>query len=91
MSATGTRNCRLTLDTKTFPDNWNSTPWHDYTIETGTEWLNSQDSLMLKIPSAIAPKENIYVVNPKRGDFEKIKIVSKETFEPDNRLVLKSI
>ena len=78
----------ITLDETDFPDNWNSIPWNNYTIENGTRWLSSQESLILKIPSAIVPKENIYIINPRHIDHKNVIIINKEIFKPDNRLVL---
>ncbi|OHD65292.1 MAG: hypothetical protein A2176_15260 [Spirochaetes bacterium RBG_13_51_14] len=77
-----------TLDQASFPDNWNSIPWHTYTIENGTLWLESQETLLLKVPSSIVLKENIFILNPKHGGFKSVRIISKEIFKPDNRLVL---
>jgi RES domain-containing protein len=71
-----------------FPADWNSTPWNDYTMEAGTSWLESGEALALKVPSSIVPGENIYILNPKHRDFRKVKIINREVFRPDNRLVL---
>jgi len=77
-----------TLDQASFPVNWNSIPWHSYTIESGTIWLESQETLLLKVPSSIVLKENIFIINPKHSDFKSVRIIRKEIFKPDNRLVL---
>ena len=76
------------FDYSLFPKNWNSIPWNTYTIENGTHWLESQETLSLKVPSSIVPKENIFILNPKHSEYKNIRIISKEIFKPDNRLVL---
>jgi RES domain-containing protein len=66
--------------------------WKDdigYTQWIGDEFLRSASSLMLKIPSAIVDEENNYLVNPKHGDFKKVKIIKISKFQFDKRLFLK--
>lgn len=67
---------------------WNATPYINYTIDEGSKWLMSLSSLTLKMPSAIVPDENIFIINPRHPEFKKIKIVAKEVFKPDHRLIL---
>jgi RES domain-containing protein len=76
------------LEPAAFPDDWNTTPWSDFTIKTGTSWLESQETLLLKVPSSIVLQENIYILNPRHKKNKDIKIVNTAVFKPDNRLVL---
>jgi len=76
------------IDPNDLPDNWNSIPWNNYTIEYGTQWLEAGEKLLLKVPSAVVPKENVFIVNPRHGDFKKVSIIGREIFKPDNRLAL---
>ena len=76
------------FDTDHLPDDWNVTPWHNFTVDEGTKWLKSYNALILKIPSAVVPSEKIFMVNPHHPDFEEIKLHQKEEFKPDNRLAL---
>lgn len=76
------------FDPTLLPANWNSIPWNDFTIENGTQWLELQATLSLKVPSAIVPKENIYILNPRHSDYRNVRIIGREIFKPDNRLVL---
>lgn len=76
------------LDLKDLPDNWNSIPWTNYTIDYGTMWLEAGEKLLLKAPSAVVPKENIFIINPRHGDYKKVSIIGREIFKPDNRLAL---
>lgn len=65
--------------------------WKDdlnYTQFMGDEFLKSQQSLLLKIPSAIVDLENNFLINPLHADASKIKIISTKLFEFDKRLYL---
>ncbi|MES0489819.1 MAG: RES domain-containing protein [Leptospirales bacterium] len=70
------------------PNDWNKAPWHNYTINYGSNWLSSHNNFVLKIPSAIVPNENIFLVNPHHKNHSQIKVVNKNLFLPDNRLKL---
>ena len=76
------------FDRSLFPVDWNSIPWSNFTIESGTHWLESQETLLLKVPSAIVSSEYIFILNPQHSDFSNVRIIKKEIFSPDNRLVL---
>ena len=63
--------------------------WKDdstYTQFMGDEFLKTNSSLFIKVPSAIIPAENNILINPLYKDFKKIKIKSVETFLFDVRL-----
>lgn len=70
------------------PPGWNKTPWHRDTVRLGSEWLSSQNNLLLKLPSALVSQENIFLVNPLHEKHGLIKVVQKEIFCPDNRFKL---
>ncbi len=53
----------------------------------GDKWLISKETLVLKIPSVIIPSEYNFLLNPVHSDIKKIKIVRKEKFEFDKRLL----
>lgn len=77
-----------TVDRAELPDKWNMKPYHSSTVNYGSNWLISNQNLLLKIPSAIVPEEYIFIANPKHKKYSKIKIIEKKLFEPDQRLVL---
>jgi RES domain-containing protein len=64
--------------------NWQSD--EDYSRYIGDEFLSSQSSLLLKVPSVIIPEEKNILINPKHKDFKKIKIRSAKHFKFDVRL-----
>jgi RES domain-containing protein len=77
------------FDIKKLPKDWNSYPYNNFTIEEGTKWLISFNNLILKIPSAVIPEENIFLINPRHSETGKIEIINKQYFKPDHRLAIK--
>ncbi|MBK6276519.1 MAG: RES family NAD+ phosphorylase [Saprospirales bacterium] len=55
----------------------------------GDNWIKSNSSLLLKVPSIVIPEEYNYLVNPLHKNFNKVKIVENKLFRFDNRLVTK--
>jgi len=60
----------------------------DYTQWMGTEFIRSQKSILLKIPSAIVEEEHNYIINPSHPDFKKVKIKASAKFRFDDRLFI---
>ncbi|MEP7254814.1 MAG: RES family NAD+ phosphorylase [Ferruginibacter sp.] len=60
----------------------------DYTAFMGTDFINNNQSLVLKVPSAIITEEHNYLVNPGHHDFKKIKIKRSKQFIFDKRLYI---
>ncbi len=61
-----------------------------YTQWLGDQFLKANNSLLLKVPSAIVEEENNFVLNPKHVNFHKVGIISNKKFEFDKRLYLKN-
>ena len=59
----------------------------EYTQLIGDEFINSNTSLTLKVPSAIVPQEHNFLINPLHKDFKKVKIIHSELLELDKRLL----
>jgi RES domain-containing protein len=57
-----------------------------YTKFIGDEFIKQQQSLLLKVPSAVITEEYNFLANPLHADFKKIKIVKTKSFWPDKRL-----
>lgn len=76
----------LTISSGKLKKNWKDD--FTYTQFMGDEFLKTQQSLILRIPSAIVELENNILINPKHVDASKIKIVSTKLFEFDKRLYL---
>lgn len=75
----------VTIQLKKLKNNWQ----HDleYTQQIGVDFLKENQALCLKVPSAIVPQENNFLLNPHHADFKKVKIISSELLELDKRLL----
>lgn len=60
----------------------------DYTAFMGTEFINNNINLVLKVPSAIINEEHNFLINPQHKDFKKIKIKKSKPFIFDERLYI---
>ena len=69
------------------PANWRDYPAPEQLAEIGTDWLKSQSSLLLDVPSAVVSREMNTLINPLHKDIEKIRLVSVEKFSFDSRLL----
>ncbi len=68
------------------PDDWRQYPHTTATQAFGTEWVKSQRSTALRVPSAVVPGEFNYLLNPGHPDFAKVKLGKPEPFSFDPRL-----
>jgi RES domain-containing protein len=59
------------------PDNWQTDPIPQSVKKAGDRWIKNQESVILKVPSAIIPVEFNYLINPSHPDFGKIVIQYK--------------
>ncbi len=68
------------------PSNWRTFKGQRITNTIGDNWVRGGDSVVLKVPSAIIPEENNYIINPAHPNFEQIEIIALEAFMFDERL-----
>ncbi|HRD56776.1 MAG TPA: RES family NAD+ phosphorylase [Ferruginibacter sp.] len=57
-----------------------------YTRFIGDEFIRNNQSLILKVPSAVIQEEHNFIINPLHTDFKKLKINNIREFETDERL-----
>lgn len=70
------------------PDNWRDDPAPYETAEIGDEWLASNASLALAVPSVIVPREWNFILNPQHPGFEAaINSAEQLNFTLDDRLL----
>ena len=69
------------------PDNWNGYPEQYILKQIGNSFLQRNEHLLLKVPSALVPEEFNYLLNPSHPKAGKLKIVKKTSFNFDERLV----
>ena len=77
-----------TLKSDLLPDNWNFPYNYQPCQRIGDEWIISNQSCLLKVPSAIIHQEFNFLININHPDFESIRITEEEKFLFDPRLKL---
>lgn len=68
------------------PPNWRDYPAPSVLQEIGTEWLNSNSSLALIVPSAVNPFDRNILLNPRHPQMKHVKIEQPEQFDFDPRM-----
>ena len=77
------------IQTKDLPPNWKSFPENRHTQTLGDKYFREGSYLGLKVPSAVILGDHNILLNPLHPEFSKIKVVSAERFEFDQRLFIK--
>ena len=73
------------ISLKKIREHWNKEI--TYTQWIGDEFIKNNETLVLKVPSAIVPQEHNFLINTLHKDFKKVKIISTELLELDKRLL----
>lgn len=74
------------VDPGQLPPDWYATPAPILLRDIGTDWLRSQRTAVLKVPSAIVIDESNYLLNPLHPEFARISIGEARDFAFDGRL-----
>jgi len=74
------------LGISNLPKNWNDYPSPDSLKKIGQKWIDQNDHLILKVPSAVNPIESNYLINIRHEFIAKIKIVDRYPILIDDRL-----
>lgn len=70
------------------PLGWQSIRAYEFLQEMGSRWYRDAGHLVLKVPSAIIPREFNYLINTRHPEFnQKVKIKEVEEFRWDERLI----
>jgi len=73
---------------KDLPTHWRTLSAYPILQRIGADWADKRESLVLKVPSAIMPKEYNYVINTEHPDFkDHVKLVRVEPYFWDSRLL----
>jgi RES domain-containing protein len=76
-----------TVSRRDLPEEWKLDSSYALTQPLGSQWYQTQKTLLLEVPSALVPAENNYVLNARHADFAKVKILAREPFVYDYRFV----
>jgi RES domain-containing protein len=69
------------------PKNWKGDPPPAQIRAIGDEWALAARSVALRVPSALVPSENNFLLNPNHPDFARLRIGKPIRFRFDPRLV----
>lgn len=76
------------IQVKDLPANWRSFAGYSILQNIGSHWYEAQDSLILKVPSAVIPMEYNYMINTEHPDFlANVSLVRTEDYFWDSRLL----
>ncbi len=76
------------ISTQHLPYDWQEMPAAFGSKEFGNKWVASLKSPVLMVPSAIVPREFIYLINPIHPEFDKlVKVKWVEPFNLDPRII----
>ena len=76
-----------TVDISELPNNWNKYPEPNVLKQIGNSFLDRNEYLLLKVPSALVPEEFNYLMNPLHPKADKVKFTNKSPFSFDERLL----
>jgi RES domain-containing protein len=68
------------------PPDWRSSPAPSVLAAIGDDFVARRKAGILIVPSALAPSENNWLLNPLHPDFTRIEVQPIEPFEYDERL-----
>jgi RES domain-containing protein len=69
------------------PDDWRQDTGKAALRALGMAWIQARASAVLIVPSVIVPAEANILVNPRHPDAARLKVVLKEAFRLDSRLL----
>ncbi len=78
------------INLEDLPEGWNLAQ-SKMCQELGSSWYRSNNSAVLKVPSAVIPEEFNYVLNTRHPDFKKIKRIKVVPFYFDKRVFSEGI
>lgn len=78
------RTLRIAVDA--LPTTWRQSPPPAELAELGRRWLETGDSAVLEVPSAVVPQESNVLLDPRHPDFRRLLIGPAEPFLVDPRL-----
>ena len=52
----------------------------------GDDWLKRGEALAMEVPSAVVPREQNVILNPRHGEFRRVRVVGVERYQFDPRM-----
>ena len=75
----------ISINLKQLPANWRQVPAPAALAGFGDEFVRSERAAVLTVPSALAPAESNWLVNPRHPAFAKIRVYPVNAFQYDLR------
>ena len=69
------------------PDNWATYPAPSILSEIGEQWVEEGNTIALKVPSCIVDSASNYILNCRHVNYNRVKLLDKQDFRFDSRLV----
>ncbi len=76
---------RTSISAKQLPANWRQSPAPPELAEIGDGFVHNRRAAILIVPSALAPAESNWLINPRHPDFSKIRGHPAEPFGYDSK------
>ncbi len=76
------------FDFQQLPEKWNSIPANRSTQEIGNKFIQENEFLVLKVPSAVVEGDFNYLINPLHEKMNTIKIIEIKDYNFDKRLFI---
>lgn len=68
------------------PDDWDARPYTAASQQMGDAWIQSERSLVLRVPSVVVPQEPNYLINPRHPHFDELEFGDPTPLQLDPRL-----
>lgn len=75
------------INLKKLPDNWGNYPAPTLLAEIAEEWIESNRSIALEVPSAIIHTSSNFILNCRHPEYNRVKIIEHSEFNFDSRLI----
>lgn len=76
------------IGTNDLASDWRSGQYSDQTTRMGTQWIKSQESLGLMVPSAVLAQEYNILINPSHSAYDQLVICETGQLELDGRVAV---
>jgi RES domain-containing protein len=73
--------------TEDLPTEWRRQPAPPELRDIGTRWVESCETVALRVPSAVVPGEHNFLLTPRHPDFARLAISEPQPFAFDERLI----
>ncbi|RIH82248.1 RES domain protein [Calidithermus terrae] len=77
----------LVAELPELPPDWQQSPAPQSTKDLGSAWARSNQSLLLRVPSAVVPWEHNYVLNVSHPQYRRVHVGEPRPFAFDPRLL----